>query len=150
MYSKQQASQIRQNFWTSFGQYMRPVIGAGGEPVTWLNYKTGIRHLYFRMDADKNGAHVAIEFHQPDTSLQQHYFDQFRALKKMLEQELGESWTWEMHTVDEHGKTYSRIYAELKDVNIFNSADWPAIISFFKPRIIALDRFWDLVKDGFE
>jgi hypothetical protein len=28
--------------------------------------------------------------------------------------------------------------------------DWPAIISFLKPRIIALDEFWENVKPGFE
>jgi hypothetical protein len=28
--------------------------------------------------------------------------------------------------------------------------DWPAIISFLKPRIIALDAFWSQAKYGFE
>jgi len=37
----------------------------------------------------------------------------------------------------------------LKEVNIFDTNAWPAIISFLKPRIIALDKFWSLVKDGF-
>jgi len=44
----------------------------------------------------------------------------------------------------------STIRTTLPGVNIFKTDDWPRIISFFKPRIIALDAFWDLVRDGFE
>jgi len=38
----------------------------------------------------------------------------------------------------------------LPAVNILKENDWPAIISFLKPRIIALDKFWILVKDSFD
>ncbi|MGZ8552516.1 MAG: DUF4268 domain-containing protein, partial [Chitinophagaceae bacterium] len=61
MYSKQEASLLRKRFWTQFGQYMRPLPGADGETVNWLNYKTGIKDLYFRMDADSKQATIAIE-----------------------------------------------------------------------------------------
>ncbi len=150
MYSKREASQLRTKFWTQFGQYMRPLPGASDERVNWLNYKTGIRHIYFRMDADNNKASIAIELRHPDPSLQQEYYERFTALKTMLEQTTGETWEWELLATDEDNQTVSRISKTLKGVNVFNEADWPAIISFLKPRILALDAFWDLVKDGFE
>jgi hypothetical protein len=150
MYTKQQASLIRKKFWTSFGQYMRPLPGAGGESVNWLNYKTGIRHLYFRMDADNKQASVSIELKHPDTLLRQHYFQQLQQVKKILEQSTGEQWLWDAEQTDEDGNSISRIGIGLKNVNIFQESDWPAIISFLKPRIMALDEFWEQVKDGFE
>jgi hypothetical protein len=58
-------------------------------------------------------------------------------------------WRWNETLPTEH-KTISSISQQLDGVNIFNQSDWPAIISFLKPRIIALDAFWDMVKDGFE
>ena len=61
MYTTELASKQRKKFWTIFGQYMKPVPGAGGEAVNWLNYKTGVRSVFFRMDADKQNAHVGIE-----------------------------------------------------------------------------------------
>ena len=70
MYSKREASLLRKNFWTQFGQYMRPLRGATGEPVNWLNYKTGARHIYFRLDAGVNQATIAIELRHPDASQQ--------------------------------------------------------------------------------
>jgi hypothetical protein len=86
MYSRQEASQLRKNFWTSFGQYMRPIRGAGDVPVNWLNYKTGIKHLYFRMDADHNRATIAIEFRHPDRLLRQNYFIKFQQVEKLFHQ----------------------------------------------------------------
>ncbi len=150
MYSKQEASQLRKKFWTQFGQYMRPLPGADGGPVNWLNYKTGIKHLYFRMDVNNKVATIAIELRHSDPLLQQFYFEKFTELKKPFQQTIGEKWQWELHVIDEDGKLVSRISTMLKGVNIFDTADWPAIISFLKPRMLALDSFWVLVKEGFE
>ena len=150
MYTPQEASLIRKKFWTSFGQYMRPVSGAGGDAVNWLNYKTGIRHLYFRLDADTNSTSVAIELRHSDTAMQQNYFEQLKQLKIMLEQTTGEEWNWQLHRQDEDGNKISQISKTLNGVNVFKEAHWPAIISFLKPRIIALDKFWIMVKDGLQ
>jgi hypothetical protein len=149
MYSRQEASQLRKNFWTGFGQYMRPIRNADDEPLNWLNYKTGIKHLYFRLDADNNQAAIAIEFRHPDPVPQQHYFEKFRQLEKLFHQTTGENWQWQLHTKDEDERLVSRISTQLKDVNVFNVNDWPTIISFLKPRILALDTFWTMVKEGF-
>lgn len=150
MYSKQQASAIKQKFWTSFGQYMRPVKNANDETINWINYHTGIKHIYFRMDADNKQTTIAIELHHPDTMMRQQYFEQFKQLRTLLEEETGEQWQWDEQYQDEHHNPVSRISTTLTGTNIFNEADWPAIISFLKPRIIALDSFWEMVKDRFE
>jgi hypothetical protein len=150
MYTRQEASRIRQEFWTAFGQYMLPIPSAEGGKVAWLNYKTGEKDVYFRMNADARKASIAIELTHKDPEIQQLYFEQFEALKGMLHSALEEEWTWSLHTTDEYGKTISRIYTELTGVNIFKKEDWPRFISFFKPRIIALDGFWSMVKYGFE
>lgn len=148
MYSKQQAAQISKNFWTSFGQYMRPLPGAEGEEINWLNYKTGIRHVYFRMDADKKQASIAIELRHPDISAQHDFFTSLQSVKNILQQSTGEEWEWQLLQTDDDGKSVSRIRIVLEGVNIYNTNDWPSIISFLKPRIIALDEFWSMVKDG--
>ncbi len=117
--------------------------------VNWLNYKTGIRQLYFRMDAGKKQASVAIEMRHSDKDEQEEVFEKFKALKTMFDEIAGDDWDWELHSIDEDGKTVSRIITRLEGVNIFNEADWPSIISFLKPRLLALDQFWHLAKDHF-
>jgi len=150
MYSKQEAAQLKQQFWTTFGQYMRPVISANGEKINWVNYKTGEKDIYFRMQADNKKASVAIALTHKDEGLQALYFEQFQQLKTLLHNILQEEWIWQLHTSDEQGKNISRIYTAINDVSIFKQSDWPQLISFFKPRIIALDEFWSNVKDIFE
>jgi len=77
MYTKAEASQLRQAFWTTFGQYMQPVPSAEGGPVNWVNYKTGIKHLYFRMQADNRQATIAIELTMSDAGIRELFFEQF-------------------------------------------------------------------------
>src|SRR5690606_40670888 len=48
MYSKEEAKRLKERFWTNFGQFMSLVPNEEGVKVNWVNYKTGIKHLYFR------------------------------------------------------------------------------------------------------
>ena len=149
MYSAEQTAKLKTQFWTNFGQYMKPVPSASGQPVNWINYKTGIRHIHFKMDADNNKAVIAIELSHPNPSERLFCYQQFVALKKILESAATFNWQWN-EIIETGHKTISSISQQLDKVNILNQAHWPAIISFLKPRIIALDAFWDMVRDGFE
>lgn len=102
------------------------------------------------MNAGNNSASIAIEIIYSDRDIQQLYFEQFLEVRNILQSSLNEEWMWQMHANDENGKVISKIFKELSPVNIFNKADWPALISFFKPRIVALDEFWSVAKYGFE
>src|SRR6478609_10245902 len=150
MYSKEQASQLKQAFWTAFGQYMGPVLSTDGLRTNWVNYKTGVKHIYFRMQADNRTASVSIEIAHPDVELQELYFEQFSTYKTLLDSSIEGEWEWHLHTADEYGKTISRIYTELSPVSVYQKEDWPKLISFFKPHIIALDEFWSTAKYAFE
>ena len=150
MYSKAEASQIRQAFWTTFGQYMTPVLSAEGLPANWLNYKTGLKHVYFRLRADARHAYIGIGLTHPDAGIRELFYEQFRELRPLLHETLGEEWTWEPNAVDDNGLPLSRIYRETAPANIFRRDDWPTLISFFKPRLIALDAFWTDARYTFE
>lgn len=150
MYSKQETSKLKQEFWTAFGQYMSPILSSEGYKISLINYKTGEKDIYFRMNADNKKASIGIELTHKDEGLQALYFEQFEQLRSLLHNILNEEWIWLQHTRDEHGKVISRIYTEMEDVSIFKKEDWPRLISFFKPRIIALDEFWSTSKDVFE
>jgi hypothetical protein len=150
MYSKDEASQLKQAFWTAFGQYMTPCLSAEGLRTNWVNYKTGLKHVYFKMQADKKHATIAIELTHPDAGIQELFFEQFAELKNIFNASVDEAWEWELHKTDDYGKTISTISKQLPGVSVFIKNDWPALISFFKPRIIALDEFWANVKDSFD
>lgn len=150
MYSKEEAKRIKEKFWTSFGRFLSLTLNDEGIKVNWINYKTGIRHLFFRMDADR-AATIYIEIAHPDPGIRALLFAQFEEYRTLLHQELDEEWVWHEQFVDVYGKQTARIGIELpKKISIFRESDWPELIQFFKPRIIALDRFWNMAKYGFE
>lgn len=150
MYSKDEASQIRQSFWTTFGQYIAPQLSADGLKVNWINYKTGVRNVYFRMDAENRSASISILINHPDTGIQELFYEQFVELKAVFNSYMEEEWIWAPLEYDRNGRIISRIYQEIKEASIFNRNDWPKLISFFKPRIIALDEFWSVAKYSFD
>jgi len=150
MYSKQEAAAIKRKFWTTHGMYMKPVPSAWQEKVNWLNYKTGIKDVFFRMHADNKHAKIGIELTHSDPMIRQIFFEHFVAMKAMLHDAIGEPWDWIAETYDEHGKAISLIQTKLIEVNIMEEKYWPDMISFFKPRLIALDAFWGDVRDSME
>jgi hypothetical protein len=150
MYSKEEASRLRQQFWITFGKYMKPIPSAEGLNINWINYKTGVKHIFFRMDADKNHASISIQLTHPDEIIRAIYFEQFTTVKTLLKNALNEDWDWQDETTDEYGVATSKISKTLDGVSVYDQQQWPQIISFLKPRLIALDEFWTDVKPIFE
>lgn len=149
MFTREQSSRIRQEFWTVFGKYMSPILSAEGLKINWINYHTSIKDIYFRMDAGSKSALISISLEHNDAGIRALYFEQFESFRLMLHDALEEEWHWQQN-VTVNGKVISRIYTELPNVSVFNKDHWPDLISFFKPRIIALDSFWENAKYTFQ
>ena len=142
MYSRAETSQIKQEFWTALGKYLSPIFSSVGEKVNWINYKTGFKYIQFTMEAETDKALISIVISPPEMSTRHLYWSKFKELEGLFTAILEEQWIWE-ENISLNGKQISRIYKELKGINILNKNDWPEIISFFKPRIIRLDSFWN-------
>lgn len=135
------------HFWPVYAA----VLSADGMEVSWLNYKTAIPGIQFKMDADHRQVRIAIVLSHKDTDLRARQYQRLTQMKTMLEQELqGEVWEWQEQLTDEWGKTMSAVSKTLENVNIHRKEDWPDMISFLKQRIMALDAFWSMARYGFE
>jgi hypothetical protein len=150
MFTREEASHIREEFWTTFGRYMAPVLSAEGMKINWVNYHTRVKDVYFRMDAGSRSASIFISLEHRDPGIRELYFQQFLELKNMLHAAIGEVWDWQPQVAVGEGKVISRIYKELGGASILNKDHWPDLISFLKPRIIALDSFWADARYSFE
>jgi hypothetical protein len=149
MFTRAEASRLKHEFWTTFGKYMSPVLSAEGMKINWVNYHTGIKDVHFRMEARQKSATIAISLEHSDPDFQELYFRQFQEFSELLRGTLDETWEWQL-LEERDGKLVSRIYTELTGVSVLNKDHWPELISFFKPRIIALDIFWENAKYSFE
>lgn len=68
----------------------------------------------------------------------------------MLHNALGEEWEWLPDSINTQSVPIAKVFAERAGLSIYNQQQWPEMISFLKPRIIALDEFWINVKPVFE
>jgi len=150
MRTRQEVKQLTEGFWTAFGTYMSPVVSADGIKINWVNYKTGVKDVRFTMRANEINAIISIEFSQEEEARRQILFNKLVQLRKAFIQITGEGWHWQQNVSNECGKAICRVSAALQNVSILNRSDWPAIISFFKPRLVALDTFWSGYKYAFE
>lgn len=150
MYNREEASKLRKQFWTTFGQYLSPQLSAEGMRVNWINYKTGMKDIYFRMDAVKKDISIAIELHHPDEGIRELFYEQFLELKTYFHSVMEEEWIWNKNYTLEAGKSISRIYQTKHGFTIFDQNQWPEIFQFLKPRIIKLDEFWSDAKYSFD
>jgi hypothetical protein len=149
MFTRAESSRIKQEFWTTFGKYMRPIPSAEGLEINWINYHTKIKDIYFRMTTDPRSASIYISLEHNDPAIRDSYFEQFLELKTILHTTLEEEWDWQRY-VPVNGKVISKIGKELPGISVFNKNQWPELISFFKPRMIALDSFWENARYSFE
>jgi hypothetical protein len=150
MYTREEASLIKEKFWTSFGRYMSPILSSEGEKKNWINYKTWVPQVFFKMDVTKKRAGIGIEIRHKDPVFAKEQYKKLLLLKNSLEEHTGESWQWYVEIENEFGQLMSKVEMIKEPLNIFNENEWPEIISFLKPRIIALDAFWNENKFIFE
>lgn len=148
MFSKSEASELRHEFWTKFGQYMRPVPSAGETKINWVNYKTGVPHIRFSMDADARRATIGLCFSHPP-SVRELFTEQMAELSGMFKQIAGSDWQWNA-PANNKGPHPTCLQKTLEPVSVFRKTDWPEMIAFFKDNIIALDAFWTEVRPVFE
>ncbi|MBC7904557.1 MAG: DUF4268 domain-containing protein [Gemmatimonadaceae bacterium] len=133
----------KQEFWTAFGKYMSPVPGSDGEPANWLNYRTGVKGISFRLNATERHAVAMIEFGGDGAT---DNYRKFSALKAGFGDTVKGKWVW----VPADNTGNPMLFLEKNEVNVYRQEDWPAIISFFKQTMLELDEFWSEVKAYFE
>ncbi|AZQ44116.1 DUF4268 domain-containing protein [Nonlabens ponticola] len=142
MYSKEEAKQVRQDFWTFFGKrYDRK----------WLLYNTGIKDLVLKFEFEDNRAIVGIDLMHDDQFYREYYFDKLLSLKALMFEEVSQELIFDPDYRTESGKIISRIYVYLDNVKIQRKTDWPAVYNFYYKYMDRLEQFYleyrDFVKN---
>ena len=145
MYNSQEASQIRQQFWTTLGQYLAPIPSASGTKVNRINYKTGVKAIRFKMDVLQKHAFAGVEISGTAETRSDLY-----KMFLLFKHDFPENYLWVETTEDADGRAVSRIYKSLDGCTPLNKADWPELIAFFKEQIIAFDQFWAMHNEIFK
>ena len=122
MFSKEEATQLRKEFWISFGKSF---------PRKWLLYNTKIKGFAFKFVADRKKALVCLDIEHPEEIANELLFDQITSLKTLLEAEIPEVIFSDEYEL-ENGKIIKRIYVPLeKKFSIYNKKTWRDCYEFY-------------------
>ncbi len=142
MFSKEEAAQLRKEFWTSFGKSF---------PRKWLLYNTKIKGFSFKFVGERKKAMVCLDIENPDELVNLLYYDQMLSLKTLLETEIPEV-IFDDAYVLESGKEIHRIYVPFdKKFSIYNKNSWRGCFEFYYETMEKFELFFyeyeDVIKN---
>jgi hypothetical protein len=139
MYSKEESSKLRKEFWTSFGKSF---------PRKWLLYDTKIKDFNFKFVADKNQALVCLDIESTYRTKNELLFDQVIELKDILVEDFLPDVIFDEIYVLETGKIIHRIYVKYNgEFNIHDKNTWQNVYLFFKEAMHQFEEFYETYED---
>ena len=141
MLTKEEKKNLRIEFWSILEAQLEKDKNPHGSKVKWLNYNTNVKHLYFRMECDENGARLCMDLQFPDKGIRSLYYEQFKEFENILSSKFKDL-KWQEDYEHTNGKTISRISIEKEGCHLFNRADWDKMQLFLKINFKKLDVFW--------
>jgi len=147
MYSKEEAKNIRLEFWNRFKGYSEIRRRQKGKKARWIMNNTGIKPLKLKFEFDENKASVGIDIETNSFDRRIDLFDRLEKLKPRLEESVGEPMKWELDYIMPTGKSISRVSLEKEDVTIYNKDCWPEVFSFLFKKMMKIEAFYEEYRD---
>lgn len=143
MFSKEEAAQLRKEFWTSFGKSF---------PRKWLLYNTKIKGFSLKFQADRKKAMVCLDIEHPDAIANELLYDQMLSLKGLLESSIPEI-IYDDDYLLESGKNIHRIYIPHNEkFSIYNKNTWRSCYEFYVENMAKFELFFyeyeDIIKQA--
>lgn len=142
MFSKEEALQIKKDFWIAFAEEY---------PRKWLLYNTKIKDVTFKFYVDNKKAQVLLDIEPKDEEKRKIYYEKVESLKTILLEGYLDDVIFERNFYLETGKVISRVWVEKTGISINNKNTWPEIFDFFAEKMDAFERFFyeneDYIKD---
>lgn len=149
MFTKDEKKKYTTDFWNSFGLYMKKYNKDFGR-IKWVNYRTNVKDIYFRLNMDNQKASVSIELQHKDDGIRSLIFEQFKELKVVLEDNFNGELSWNEVTFNHFNQPISSISEELQNVSIYNRDDWQKVFQFYELRMVGLHTFWTEFQEIFK
>ncbi len=150
MLSRQERKNLNKEFYTALGRMMQGTFSETGKRINWTNYRTGIRGVYVRMEADKRGVSFNVDVDHKDEDIREMFWAQFVELKHVLAAEMGRELIWHERFQKEDYTEVSRIQCALPGGSLYDKSTWPVMLVFLKVSLISFDSFWASCFDIFK
>jgi len=134
MFSKEESTALRQEFWTSFGKSF---------PRKWLLYNTKIKGISFKFVADRKNALVCLDIEHSEEIANEILYDQLLTLKTILTEEYLPEVIFDDSYELENGKIIRRIYINhTEKFSIYNKNTWRPCYEFYMKSMPKFELFF--------
>ncbi len=147
MFSKEEAKELREEFWDQFKRMSAGRRGRKKLPGNWMLDQTGIKALNLRFHVDREVAQVGIDLETRNMDKRIELFEKLESLKKLLEEAMELPLIWELEYIRENGKSVSRIYLQMEGVDIYKRDTWNEAHKFMFTNMMKLEAFFQEYRD---
>lgn len=140
MWSKEEAKELRINFWNGFKRYCsRQRIYR-----KWVLTGVKIKSTQLKFYADDEKALVLFQIDHKNDLRRYEIYECFQSYRKLMAADCGDDLKWEEDYVGMGERPVSAIYFELSGVNMYNQEDWERIYAFFAEKMPLLEEaYWE-------
>lgn len=147
MFSKEEAKQLKLEFWETFESHCKKDPALRGKKPLWLLNNSGIKNINLLFEVDRNHASVNIEISHKNESRRFEIYEWVHSYKVIIEEGLEDELIWDYVYTRENGKDVCRIYTQIDNVDIYQKKDWPTIFFFLKEKMIILENNFIEIRD---
>ncbi len=144
MYTKEEAKNIKTEFWENFKQYAKDKIGKR----RWLLRNISIKYSQFKFDVNRDSAIVCMQIDGKKDIKRHMIFDTVKAYKIVIEEICGNDLIWEKDYTTEDKRNISMVYYRLDNVNLYKKNDHEKIYDFFIEKMILFELAYMEIKDS--
>jgi hypothetical protein len=146
MFTKEQAKELRLEFWRKVENRTRRLPGQKGLPKKWILDNTGIKGVDLRFEVTREKACVALEINHRDEDRRLKLYAKLDACKTLFEEMYDAPLTWDLAHEKETGQHVSRVFAEISG-DIYNQELWPDMVRFLVDNMLRMEKAFLEVKD---
>lgn len=149
MYSREEAKQLKQEFWTTFGQWSLRKRKSKGKG-RWLLNRTGVKGFRLKFEAEKKTQCVCLEIIDTDEIIREIRFEKLLALKSIFDEAMDNELIWDKIFYVSPENAIVRVYVQQTGLSINNREHWPKIFSFFYQKMDKLESVFNDYKELLE
>ena len=149
MYSKEESKLLRQEFWTTFGQWSLRKRKSKGKGK-WLLNHTGVKGFRFKFEVQKKTPCVCLEIIDTDEVIREIRFEKLLVLKSIFDDAMNQELIWDKEFHSSPDSVVIRVYTLKQGLTIHNQSHWAEIFAFFYEKMDKLEAVFEEYKEWLE
>jgi len=147
MYNKEEAKQLRIDFWNAFAEYSKQLDYLKPQRGRWMMYYTGIKNVVLKFDVERHVLRVALELNHKRELHRLDVYEQLVKYKPIIDEAFGQGLIWDYVFTTSSGNEVCRLYVENKTFDFHKREHWNDMFAFMADNMTKLEMAFKDIKD---